>query len=114
MNKDNTWPAFPQTMQSWCKDSPGHNYTPVPSGMTLGDYACIKLLQPVTGRPWLDDLIRKRQRDEFAGQALRAWIMALADRHDQPGYHDDDVHGYAARYALKSADAMLAEREKKE
>ena len=53
-------------------------------------------------------------RDWFEGQALRAWIMALAYRHDQPGYHDDDVVGYAAQYALKSADAMLAERENKE
>lgn len=38
-------------------------------GMTLRQYAAIKLRVPESGDDWLDDMIRKSLRDEFAAKA---------------------------------------------
>jgi hypothetical protein len=70
------------------------------------DRAAILLLRPVS-RPM--DL-----RDYSAGQALSGWIVALAQRRDEPGYDDDAAAHEAGRLALVTADAMLAERAKAE
>jgi hypothetical protein len=40
------------------------------TGMTLRQYAAIKLCVPESGLPWLDEMIRKSLKDRFAGQAL--------------------------------------------
>ena len=52
-------------------------------GMTLRDYACIHLRIPQTGKDWLDEIIRKSQLNEFAGQALVGEIAdAMQERAD--------------------------------
>ena len=40
-------------------------------GMSLREYAAIKLCVPDSGIGWLDDMIRQSQRDRFAGMALK-------------------------------------------
>jgi hypothetical protein len=79
--------------------------TDAQSGMTLRAYAAIKLGVPDSGIDWLDDMIRKSVRDEFAGQAL-AGMLAWGGRYSK-GF---ECKG--AEECYKQADAMLAEREK--
>lgn len=39
-------------------------------GLTKAEYAAIHTGQPVSGTPWLDDMIRAQRRERLAGQAL--------------------------------------------
>ena len=59
-------PAFPHTL-------PGHQ---IETGMTLRQYAAIKLKVPDSGEGWLDDMIRKSLLNDFAGQAMQGIISA--------------------------------------
>lgn len=73
------------------------------SGMTLRQYAAIHLRVPLSGEPWLDEMIREAQRMELMGQALTG---LLGDLHGTPnGYAND---------AREIADAMLAAKAAKE
>lgn len=75
------------------------------AGMTLRQYAAIKLRVPNSGTDWLDDMIRESQRDEFAAKALQGM---LANQHP---YQASDEKMFA-RDAYTLADAMIAERSK--
>lgn len=68
--------------------------------MTLRTYAAIKLRVPESGIDWLDDMIRKAQRDELAGQAL----AGICSQSPLP-----DTETEAAKIAYLAADAMLAQ-----
>ena len=85
---DDGGPAFP------CEDNNQYYY-----GMTLRTYAAIKLRVPESGIDWLDDMIRKAQRDELAGQAL----AGICSQSPLP-----DTETEAAKIAYLAADAMLA------
>lgn len=71
-------------------------------GMTLRQYAAIKLCVPDSGVDWLDAMIRQRQRDEMAGRALTG--IDFTD----PDWASGDIA--SAVYVV--ADAMLTERDK--
>ncbi|UXC37154.1 hypothetical protein [Cupriavidus gilardii] len=84
-------------------------------GMTLRQYAAIKLRVPESGDQWLDDMIRKAQRDELATKALPAvyrdlWDDVRAGRH---GCVPEEWKMGVALDAYALADAMLAAREGK-
>lgn len=74
-------------------------------GMSLRQYAAIHLRVPDSGVDWMDEMIRKAQRDYFAAKALPE---VLAQK---------DVHGHlrewenAAWISYQIADAMLRKRE---
>lgn len=76
---------------------------PITGGLSLRQYAAIHLCVPDSGTDWLDDLIRRAQRDRIAAHALsgaeagRSWVWPLRNM---------------TGYALKLADALLAERAK--
>mgnify|MGYP001263604257 CR=1 FL=1 len=53
-----------------------NNPDAVPSGMSLKEYAAIHLKVPLSGTPWLDEMIQKARRDEFA----KAFITESAYR----------------------------------
>lgn len=72
------------------------------TGLSKRDYACIHLRVPDSEHEWLNDIIRKAQRDEFAAKAMAALIMAIP--------HGDNAIGYAQE-AYEMADAMLKTRE---
>ena len=95
-NKNNGGPAFP-----WCGDL---NECPtINLGMTLRQYAAIKLRAPESGDEWLDDMIRKSLRDEMAAKAMQA------SRSRGSAYESwEDL----ASDAYEIADAMLKERDK--
>ncbi len=72
--RDDGGPAFPQNSLS------SQN-----RGMTLRQYAAIKLCVPDSGIDWLDDMIRQAQDDRFAGCAM-AGLLAAAPHPDNPLY----------------------------
>jgi hypothetical protein len=80
-------------------------------GMTLRQYAAIKLRVPESGTDWLDDMIRKSNRDYFAAAALQG---NLAGQSVDVGYYEGkDAWNKAAEDAYAVADAMLKAREAK-
>jgi len=72
----------------------------VGSGMTLRQYAAIKLCVPDSGTDWLDDMIRKSNRDYFAAHAI-----------NEVGWYENMDNSAAMAYLI--ADAMLKAREAK-
>jgi len=101
---DNGGPAFPVPLnqgQIWNEVGPC-------DGMTLRQYAAIKLRVPDSGTDWLDEMIRKSARDEFAAKALAAVITgAMADGSQL----SEGVDVIFSRVAYMMADAMLHARE---
>ena len=73
-------------------------------GMTLREYAAIKLRVPESGTDWLDEMIRESVRDEFAAKAMQGYLADLEWR--------EDVSPTGTAYAAyRVADAMLKARE---
>jgi hypothetical protein len=80
-------------------------------GMTLRQYAAIRLRVPDSETDWLDDMIRKSNRDYFAAAALQG---NLSSQSIDVGYYDGlDGWNKAAKDAYQAADAMLKAREAK-
>lgn len=85
-------PAFPvQDASAW----QGH-------GMTLRQYAAIKLRVPNSGTDWLDEMIRTSLRDELAAKAAQG----ICAHESTWGLADTGI----ATKAYIIADAMLAAR----
>lgn len=63
-NTNTSGPAFPV---------PGLQHDESFNGMTLRQYAAIKLRVPDSGTDWLDDMIRQGLRDEFAARAMQGF-----------------------------------------
>lgn len=79
--KNNGGPAFPTNGEQFIEGVHGiqpqsaygmHGH----SGMTLRSYACIHLRTPDSEHEWLNDIIRRAQRDELAAKAMQALIQA--------------------------------------
>jgi hypothetical protein len=70
-------------------------------GMTLREYAAIKLRVPDSGTDWLDDMIREARRMDYAGQALVGFLASW-----QVNTWSD-----VSTKCNEAADAMLAARE---
>ena len=93
---NNSGPAFPT---SFSKDYP----TEIVGGMTLREYAAIKLRVPDSGTDWLDEMIRKSVRDELAARAMQGFAAA-----ENTGWKSMD---HIAETAYEWADAMLRAKE---
>lgn len=74
---------------------------PALPGMTLRQYAAIHLRVPDSGEEWLDAMIERARRDEFAGRALQGMLPVILPLSGRS--RDDDAD---AAYEL--ADAMLS------
>ena len=72
-----------------------------PRGLTPQEYAAIHLRVPDSGTPWLDEMIRKAKRDEFAAQALNRLVNYLDSKN-------------ASLSVYRYADALLIESERKD
>ena len=79
-NFENSGPAFP--CETVGADEYGEYRLPW-QGMTLRQYAAIKLRVPNSGTDWLDEMIRESLRDEFAASALRSGPSLLRRRCDR-------------------------------
>lgn len=69
-------------------------------GMTLRQYAAIKLKVPNSGTDWLDAMIVESQRDKFAEKAMQGLLAS-----DVQAKLND-----FAKYSYEIADAMLEAR----
>ena len=90
-------PAFPH-LETTSRGEPYHDHL----GMTLRQYAAIKLAVPDSGLPWLDEMIVKSNRERFAAAALQGMNL--------------DFNFSCTTYAMDAyliADAMLRAREVK-
>lgn len=81
-NFENSGPAFPggAVRKTRPAHDPGADFRvtditePKQSGMTLRQYAAIKLRVPNSGTDWLDEMIRTSLRDELAAKAVQAYF----------------------------------------
>jgi hypothetical protein len=63
--------------------------------MSAIEYAAIHTGQPVSGTPWLDDMIRAQRRERLAGQALAGMDLLETDESS------------AASWSVEAADAII-------
>ncbi|WP_186269006.1 hypothetical protein [Burkholderia gladioli] len=92
---DDGGPAFPVPELNWAH------------GMTLRQYAAIKLRVPDSGIDWLDDMIRTSMQDEFAAKAMQQIIpLCVRDSRAEGFTYEEHV----AENAFAFADAMLKAR----
>jgi hypothetical protein len=69
-------------------------------GVTLRQYAAIKLRVPDSGTDWLDDMIRKSNRDDFAAAALQGM---LSDNRIKDSPENLSDASYKCAYAMLKA-----------
>jgi len=85
------------------------------TGMTLREYAAIKLKVPDSGTDWLDEMIRQSLKDDFAAKAIPVAMETLRqdwtkDDGDSWYWNKTEIEMLAEKsYAL--ADLMLKARE---
>ena len=72
--------------------------------MTLREYAAIKLKVPDSGVDWLDMMIYRSLRNDFAAQIMQGKLMTDIDT------NSISSKKYAAEEAFKLADAMMEVR----
>lgn len=94
MTKDTGGPAFPNEGGS------GHLWND--KGMTLRQYAAIKLKVPASDLDWLDEMITKSLRDDFAAKVMQG--ICAADP------SNDFTNERIARESYSTATAMLEAR----
>lgn len=94
MSKETGGPAFPGKKMVYRAGFETKETEPT-CGMTLRQYAAIKLKVPDSGIDWLDEMIVKSNRDDFAVTAMQndsSSSMSLKD---------------CAEWSYKISDAML-------
>ena len=72
----------------------------IETGMTLRQYAAIKLRVPNSGTDWLDEMIREARRDELAARAMQSYFQT------QSRTSEADFK-WTAEKAMAMADAMV-------
>ena len=81
-------------------------------GMTLRQYAAIKLRVPNSGTDWLDEMIRQSLRDELAAKVMPDCHAEYCAHANVKGYEEQWQIGIAMD-SYYVADAMLKAREVK-
>jgi hypothetical protein len=96
-DKETGGPAFPVAAEFYSDGGyRSHSY----SGMTLRQYAAIKLKVADSGVAWLDKMITKSMRDDIAAKAMQAYLCG-SDR-------DNFTYAEWTGWSYQMADAMLA------
>lgn len=109
MSKETGGPAFPAEEDV---RYPSAIITEKHHGMTLRQYAAIKLKAPDSGTDWLDEMITASLRDELASKAMRGFFSSqppTMGEINQKGFVD--VAQFSSWAAYEYADAMLKARE---
>lgn len=89
------------------------------AGMTLRQYAAIKLRVPDSGTPWLDEMISAARQDYFAAKADIPWEKAFEHAQDHLAAEGTYLGEIPIEEILKSrailryidADAMIKARQ---
>ena len=95
--------AFPFQLTVVDRNNPENIQKARAQGMTLREYAAIRLKVPNSGTDWLDDMIRDSLRNDMAGQALEGLCA-------NSSFSSNDFE-FASAVAYELADAMLKARE---
>lgn len=96
-------PAFPTTTKLNYEPATGAQWSEhIDPGMTLRQYAAIKLRVPYSGDTWLDVMIEQSLRDELAAKAMQGVISSLQE--------GEDFTDRGCEWAYNVADAMLKAR----
>jgi len=93
-------PAFPRTEDAVCHANRQFDL----DGMTLRQYAAIKLKVPDSGLDWLDEMIVKAKRMEIAGQAVMRTV---------PNKKIGPDANKIASYAYEISDSIIGVAEEK-
>lgn len=101
MSKETGGPAFPAEEDV---HYPSAIITEKHQGMTLRQYAAIKLKAPDSGTDWLDEMINKSLRCELAAKAMQG-VYASGN------LSASDTEERIATQSYAQADAMLKARE---
>lgn len=105
--KETGGPAFPQ------HERVGDLVSVLSDGMTLRQYAAIHLKVPDSGTDWLDEMIGKSLRDEFAVKAMTAWILTCPTLGGVKLHMNREDHAKKlCEHAYDWAGEMLKERNK--
>ena len=96
-------PAFPSAQL----DTTTLTYKYV-EGMTLRQYAAIKLKVPDSGSDWLDEMITKSLQNDFAAKAMQGLMVRNWSNYKGT---NEELIGVWARSSYTVADAMLEARE---
>ena len=99
-------PAFPGVEYKRAGEETGVSVMTIVGGMTLRQYAAIKLCVPDSGLPWLDEMIVQSNRERLAAAALPALVTAAIE-FDHVKWDATFQHAYFC------ADAMLKAKEAK-
>ena len=73
--------------------------------------AAMHLRVPMSGTPWLDEMIEASRRDEFAKAAMQGLLAANAE--STKNMNEENVDQIISREAYASADALLAASNKR-
>lgn len=106
-NFENSGPAFP--CETVGTDKHGEYRLPY-QGMTLRQYAAIKLRVPNSGTDWLDEMIFASLRDDLAAKAMQSLISGGVPHRVEEDDRDLTFAQWVAKNAHGFADAMLASR----
>ena len=98
---DNGGPAFPFTCQG-PTTAPEAYY-----GMTMRQYAAIKLRVPDSGTDWLDEMISKSLRDDFAARVMQGTYNDGSVAKASELVDDSTNMNSVSEWAYAQADAML-------
>ena len=101
-------PAFPV---QYSNEADGPTVMPH-VGMTLRQYAAIKLRVPNSGTDWLDEMIRESLRDELAAKVMPDCHAEYCAHANVKGYEEQWQVGIAMD-SYYVADAMLKARDVK-
>lgn len=120
IHEGDKWPAFPQYMQrNQDTNELESGWYWGEGGLTPRQHAAIELRVPDSGLDWLDEMITKARRMDFAGQALISealldldsrrfkLLVALADADGMT------VSEVIARECYVQADDMIAEKRRR-
>lgn len=102
-SKDDSGQAFP------CLERGGSGLDLTDGGMTLRQYAAIKLRVPNSGTDWLDEMIRTSLRDEIAGRAMQGMLSDVRVLGAMISGPDSAALNLAAS-VYEQSDAMLKAR----
>ena len=110
MSNTNTGgPAFPRAPFEYIDNGNGLEWdVREQSGMTLLQYAAIKLKVPDSGDDWLDEMITKSLRNDFAAKAMQGLMVRNWSNYKGT---NEELIGVWARSSYTVADAMLKARE---
>jgi hypothetical protein len=101
--KETGGPAFPFPAYTYPNGEINHGE----SGMTLRQYAAIKLKVPDSGTDWLDAMIEKSVLNDIAAKAMQGWISSAPAMGDDVLNGGDEHASIIAGCAYTYANALL-------